>query len=72
MPTPSAAPGLLGGIGHGDHRGWCCLILMQARDLMRLTLGYAFLLSLNINLGLGDQYAVENLACLSRRTVGRV
>jgi len=68
VPTPSTTPGLLAMAG-GDDRWWCGIVILDSADVMRLGHSESFLLPLDIHLGLRDQDAVENFACLSGRAL---
>lgn len=72
MPTPATAPALVCSVGHRNH--WRCgsVVILHARGLMWLGQGEALLFPVDVNFGLGDQYAVQDLARLSGRPVGRV
>lgn len=72
MPAPAAASSLVGGIRHAHHRGWCCIVVLWGWGLVWMRHGEALLFPLDVDFGLRDQYAVEDLACLPRRPVGRV
>jgi len=70
VATPSAASGLVHLVSHGDYGGRCRIIVLLVRGLLWTSQRQAFLFSLNVHLWLGNQDAIQYLACFSRRPVG--
>lgn len=52
MPAPPAASRVIRGLGHGNHRRRCCLVILRVWGLVRLRQGEALLLPLNVDFGL--------------------